>query len=212
MLITWIGHACVVVERSDNYVIVFDPHDGESIGLKKPDIKADMVLVSHEHYDHNAVDIVRKQGTRVFREFIGEAEIDNVRVKGLETYHDKFGGKRRGLNTIYIVETEGYRLAHLGDLGHIPGEDVLKHLENTDLLMIPVGGTYTIEPDEAWSIIVSTEPSIILPIHYWIPGLRLPLRPIDEFLKYVKKYHIVRLDTNSFRLEDYENSIMIPRI
>jgi L-ascorbate metabolism protein UlaG (beta-lactamase superfamily) len=209
--ITWHGHACVSVTRSDGYTIVFDPHNGISIGLKRPSVKGDLILVTHDHFDHNAVDVVKKENSRVFKEFVGEAEIDDVIIRGYRTYHDKFQGKRRGINTVYVVEVEGNRIAHLGDLGHIPGEEVIKAIRNVDLLIIPVGGTYTIGPDEAWEIIVKTEPRNVLPIHYWIPGLNLPLYPIDDFLVYVKKYHVVRLDTNSFMLEDYSRSVIIPK-
>jgi L-ascorbate metabolism protein UlaG (beta-lactamase superfamily) len=209
--ITWHGHACVSITRSDGYTIVFDPHDGISIGLRRPNVKGDLILVTHDHFDHNAIDVVKKENSRIFKEFVGETEIDNIVIKGYRTYHDKFQGKRRGLNTVYVIEVEGNRIAHLGDLGHIPREEVINAIKNIDLLIIPVGGTYTIGPDEAWDIIVKTEPQNVLPVHYWIPGLNLPLYPIDDFLVYVKKYHVVRLDTNSFMLDEYNKSIIIPR-
>ncbi len=209
--ITWYGHACVGVVRDDGYTVVFDPHDGDSIGLKKPSVEADLVLVTHEHFDHNAVEVVSKPDTRVLRMFHGEVEVDDIIVKGLKTFHDKYEGRRRGLNTVYIVRISGYRIAHLGDLGHIPSDEILKELEGVDLLIIPVGGTYTIYPDEAWSIVEKVKPLNIMPIHYWVKGLTLPLQPIEDFIVYVKKYHIIRLDTNTFNLEDYENSTIIPK-
>ncbi len=212
VIVKWHGHACVEIVGENNYVIVIDPHDGDSIGLKKPDVKADLVLVTHEHFDHNAVEIVSKEDTRVLREFHGETSIDDIRVTGLLTYHDKFNGKRRGINTVYIIEIEGFKIAHLGDLGHIPGEEVMGKLRNIDLIAIPVGGTYTIYPDEAWSMVEQVNPRNILPIHYWVEGLTLPLHPIDDFLMYVKKYRVVRLNTNEFRLEDYDKAVIIPKI
>ncbi|OYT38643.1 MAG: Zn-dependent hydrolase [Desulfurococcales archaeon ex4484_58] len=212
VLIKWFGHACVSVETSDGYTVVFDPHDGYSIGLKKPNVKADLVLVSHEHFDHNAVEVVTKEGTRVLREFHGETEINGITIKGFKTFHDKYEGRRRGLNTVYIVVVEGQRIAHLGDLGHIPSEELINELRNVDLLMIPVGGTYTIYPDEAWKLIELTNPVNILPIHYWIEGLRLPLHSIEDFLVHVKKYTVIRLDTNSFELERYEKNVILLKL
>ncbi|ABN70441.1 conserved hypothetical protein [Staphylothermus marinus F1] len=212
VIVEWHGHACVSIKKSNDYTIVFDPHDGVSIGLPRPNVKGDLILVTHDHFDHNAVDIVKKESSRVFKEFHGEALIDDVKIEGIKTYHDKFQGRRRGINTVYVVEVEGYRIAHLGDLGHKLSDELIDKLRNIDLLIIPVGGTYTIGPDEAWDIITEVQPNNVLPIHYWVKGLNLPLFPIDDFLVYVKKYHVVRLDTRSFKLGEYEKSIIIPRI
>lgn len=212
VVVEWHGHACVSIKRSDGYTIVFDPHDGVSIGLPRPRVKGDLILVSHDHFDHNAVEAVKKYNSRVFKEFHGESLIDDIKIKGIKTYHDKFQGRRRGINTIYIVEVEGYRIAHLGDLGHKPSNEIINELRNLDLLIIPVGGTYTIGPDEAWDIIKEVQPNNVLPIHYWIKGLNLPLFPIDDFIVYIKKYHVVRLDKRSFELDKYEKSIIIPKL
>ena len=210
MLVSWHGHACVSLQVN-GYTIVFDPHDGASIGLKKPVVRGDMVLVTHDHSDHNAVNTVSKEKTRVFKLFYGESIIDNVKITGLKTYHDKQKGKRRGENAVYIVEVKGVRVAHLGDLGEIPDQQVLDRLKGVNLLIIPVGGTFTIEPGEAWKIIEKTKPVNILPIHYWIPGITLPLKPVDEFLKHVKEYEVVKLETNSFELEKYTGKVIVAK-
>lgn len=199
--IRWFGHACFEV-RADDYTIVIDPHDGSSIGLPKPSTEADLVLVTHDHFDHNAVEVVSKDTTRVLKMFFGEAVFDKVKVKGIKTFHDKFSGKRRGENTIYIIEIREYKIAHLGDLGHIPPRDVLNELMGVDVLMVPVGGVYTIDYQEAWSIVEETKPKITIPMHYWVKGLILPLRPVDDFLSLVKKIKVVRKDTNTIVLEE----------
>ncbi len=194
--ITWYGHACFSITLSSGYTIVIDPHDGASIGLPRPDIKADLVLVTHDHFDHNAINVVKKDGTRILKQFYGETVIDNIEVKGFKTYHDKYCGKRRGENTVYIVKAEGIRIAHLGDLGHIPSGELLEELKNIDILLIPVGGVYTIAPDEAWEIVNTVRPAITIPMHYWIKGLTLPIYRVDDFIPYVKKIKVSRLDTN----------------
>lgn len=208
MIVSWHGHACVSI-HTDKNIIVIDPHDGASIGIKRPDIKADIVLSTHDHFDHNAVKVVSKDKTRVFKMFYGETLIDNIKIIGLKTYHDKVQGKRRGENAVYILELEGRRLAHLGDLGEIPQESTLRRLSNLDLLMVPVGGTFTIEPEEAWILVEKTGPLNIMPIHYWVPGVTLPIKPVEEFLKFVKDYNIVRLDTNAFDPAAYKKSVIV---
>lgn len=208
MQITWHGHACVSLSVN-GYVVVFDPHDGVSLGLKRPAVQADLVLVTHDHFDHNAVSVVAKRTSRVFKMFYGESVVDNVKVEGLRTYHDKLKGKRRGENAVYVVSAGNVRVAHLGDLGEIPEEPVLSRLRGVDLLIVPVGGTFTVEPDEAWRIVELTTPRNVMPIHYWIPGCNLPLKPVDEFLKHVKNYSVLRLNTSSFNLKDYDKSIIV---
>jgi len=208
--IKWHGHACVEIVTSKGFSIVIDPHDGGSIGLERPRARADLVLVTHDHFDHNAVSVVAHENTRILKEFLGETRINDIRIEGLPSFHDKFGGKRRGKNTIYLIEVEGFKISHLGDLGHIPDEPVLQKLKSIDLLIVPVGGTYTIYPDEAWRIVELTGPNNVMPIHYWIEGLNLPLHPVDEFIMHVKKYQVVRLEENTFKLEDYSKSVIIP--
>ena len=210
--VTWHGHACVSLTLPSGYTIVFDPHDGGSLGLKPPSVKGDLILVTHTHFDHNAVEVVKKDKSRVLIEFAGESRLDDVYVKGLVTYHDKAQGRRRGRNYVYVVGVGGFSVAHLGDLGHIPPQEVLNELKGVDLLMPPVGGTFTIDAAEAWEIVSQVKPVNVMPIHYWVRGLNLPLAPVDNFLKHVKGYDVARLDSNSYKLEDFKGKIIIPAL
>ncbi len=210
VLVVWHGHACVEV-RSGGLTIVFDPHDGISLGIKSPSVKADLILVSHDHFDHNATHVVLREGARVFKMFYGETVIGGVKVKGFKSYHDRSRGAERGLNTVYVLEAEGYRIAHLGDLGDKPEDMVMRELRELHLLITPVGGRYTMGPQEAWSLIENLKPLNVMPIHYKIPGLRLPIQPVDDFLKLVKGYNIAKLNESSFKLEDYRNTVIVPR-
>lgn len=208
MIVVWHGHACVSL-TVNGYTILFDPHDGVSLGLKRPEVKADLILVSHDHFDHNAVGVVKKDRSRIFKSFYGEAVVDNIKITGLKTFHDKFKGRRRGENAVYVIEVKEFRVAHLGDLGELPSEDVLSKLRGVNLLMIPVGGTFTVEPEEAWQLVEKTQPVNVMPMHYWTPGVNLPLKPIDEFLKYVRDYEVVRLNTNRFNLTDFSRKVLV---
>lgn len=211
VLVAWHGHACVELRTSSGMVLVFDPHDGVSLGIKSPSVKADVILVSHDHFDHNATHIVAKEGARVFKMHYGDVTVGDVRIRGFKSYHDKSRGAERGLNTIYMVEVEGFRIAHLGDLGDKPDDSIVREITGVHLLITPVGGRYTIGPSEAWQLVEILKPLNVMPIHYRIPGLRLPIQPVDDFLKLVKGYNIVRLDTNTFRLGEYKNTVIVPR-
>jgi len=194
--LVWHGHAFFTLRLANGYVISIDPHDGLSIGLKRVRVESDLVLVTHDHFDHNAVEVVKKPSTRILKQFYGEVRVDDVVINGIKTFHDKHGGARRGENAVYIVDAEGLKIAHLGDLGHVPSGEVLNKMSKIDVLMIPVGGTYTIEPDEAWSIVENLGPRIVVPMHYWVKGLRLPLKTVDHFLKYAEKVRVDKLNTN----------------
>jgi len=209
--VTWHGHACVELRTAAGFTILFDPHDGASLGIKPPSVKADLILVSHDHFDHNAVHIVSKEGSKVLKMSYGETVVGGVRVRGFKSYHDKSRGAERGLNTIYLVEVEGFRVAHLGDLGDRPEESTMRELAGVDLLITPVGGRYTIGPEEAWRLVEELRPVNVMPIHYRIQGLRLPIQPVDDFLKLVKGYSIVRLESSSFNLGDYRGSVIVPK-
>ncbi len=182
MIITWLGHACFKIQDSE-VAIVTDPYD-QSIGFKLPRLTADIVTVSHNHYDHNNVAAVR--GT-IGEPFVisnpGEYEIKDVFVYGIPLWHDKNEGKERGPNTVYRIEIEGISVVHLGDLGHILTEEQTSTLNGVDILLIPVGGKYTIGAREAVEIINEIEPRIVIPMHYKIPGLKLDIDSVDKFLK-----------------------------
>lgn len=180
-IIRWHGHACFEIITSQGKTIVIDPHDGRSLGLKPPRALADIVLITHEHFDHNAYAVVAKPGAKILSMKAQENIIDDVKVLGVETYHDKDRGRRRGRNVVYRILVDGVSLVHLGDLGHAIGEEGAK-LKPIDVLMIPVGGVFTIDAKEAWKVIEVLNPLTVIPMHYWVQGIELPLKPVDEFL------------------------------
>lgn len=140
------------------------------------------MLVSHEHYDHNAVEIVSGRSSKVFRSFAGRSRVGSVLIEGVRFFHDKSGGALRGESIAYSIEAGGLRVVHLGDLGHDPGER-LSFMRGADVLMIPVGGTSTINYSEALAIVERAKPKIVIPMHYWLPGSTLPLDPVDPFIR-----------------------------
>ena len=185
MNITWKGQSCFQITSSqgkDGHVnIVIDPFDEET-GLRVPKLEADLLLVTHQHKDHNNVKAV--SGNPFLVEGPGEYEVKEVSIQGIQSFHDSSQGKERGSNTIYVMETEDIRICHLGDLGQkeLTSEQV-EQIGDIDILMIPVGGNFTIESKEAVKIMSQIEPSIIIPMHYAIPKLKMKLNGLDKFLK-----------------------------
>ncbi|MFZ8793763.1 MAG: MBL fold metallo-hydrolase [Acidilobaceae archaeon] len=181
----WCGHSYFIVE-SGGLKLAIDPHDGGSLGIETCYVEADIVLVTHDHYDHNAVEVASGRDTVALRWIEGLRIVKGVSIRGFKFYHDKSQGRLRGETIAYMVVLEDLRLLHLGDIGHtLTQEDVLK-LAPVDVLFIPVGGVYTIDHHEAWTIIQAIKPKIVIPMHYWIPGALTPLNPIDRFLNIVK--------------------------
>lgn len=163
MEITYIAHSCFKI-KSKNQTIVIDPYNPEKTGYKLPKMSPDMLLITHQHDDHNY-----KEGTvdaKLIIEGPGEYEKDDIYVTGIKTFHDDKKGAERGINTIYTIEAENITLLHLGDLGHELDEDTLSELPDVDILFIPVGGTYTIDAEAAAKVIASIEPGIVIPMHY----------------------------------------------
>jgi len=185
MNINWHGQSCFQISSTrgkDNHVsIVIDPFD-ESIGLKVPKLQADILLVTHDHSDHSNIKAV--SGQPFIIKGPGEYDIKKVFIQGISGYHDNAQGAQRGGITIYTIETEGIRLCHLSDLGQKElSPSQLDKIGDIDILMIPVGGVYTIDAAEAIKVIAQIEPRIIIPMHYKIPKLKIKLDDIDKFLK-----------------------------
>lgn len=182
MNIRWYGHACFGISV-DNTTIVTDPHDGKSIGIKPPQVKADIVLVSHSHFDHDSVKTVRKLTTKVIRDAPGRGvDRSNIRFRTVPVHHDNAEGAKRGVNNIFNFNAYDVKFCHLGDLGHAITDDQAKKIGDVDILFIPVGGVFTIDADDAWKVIEKLNPKVAIPMHYRIGGLSLSIQPLEPFL------------------------------
>jgi L-ascorbate metabolism protein UlaG (beta-lactamase superfamily) len=184
MEIQYFGHSCFRIKGKDS-ILLTDPYSPQ-IGLKMSKTSADIVTVSHQHYDHNNISAVTGTTKRPNPFIIsgpGEYEISGVFIYGLSSFHGGAKGAKRGENTIYVINMDGIRLAHLGDLGHPLRDEQLEELNGVDILMIPVGGTYTLDSHQAVEVINQIEPRMVIPMHYQLPGLKIDLAPVEEFLK-----------------------------
>ena len=178
--IRWHGHSCW--EITNDKTLVIDPHDGKSIGIPAPSVQGDIILVSHNHYDHNSVKTVEKPDSKVITDE-RKRNIFDVEIKGIESFHDEEKGAKRGNNIMYKFIIDGIKFCHLGDLGHKIDEETVGKIGEVDVLFIPIGGTFTVDDKQAWDIIKAINPKIIVPMHYKIGGLSLPIAGIDGFLK-----------------------------
>ncbi len=188
MKISWLGHACFMIQTNNGKVIITDPFD-DSVGYPQPRAAADLVTVSHQHFDHNAAELV--PGKPKVIQTSGEHVINGIKIIGIPCYHDNAKGSLRGNNLIFVFEESGFRICHLGDLGHIPDQKLLGEIGHVDVMLIPVGGLYTIDASEAKDVISLINPGYVVPMHYKTPYLKLPISPVGNFLKYFPEHKII---------------------
>lgn len=208
MIITWQGHSCFKIQDKigpDGITVTTDPFD-KKIGLKAPNFEADIVTVSHDHDDHNNVSALRGQPFVITS--AGEYDIKGVMIEGIDSFHDDKEGKDRGLNIIYRIEMDDISLVHLGDLGQVLNDAQLEKLAGTDILMIPVGGKYTLDAKQAVEVIAQIQPRIVIPMHYKVKDLKIDIEGVDKFVKelgvaptYEEKLKISRKDLPSDDME-----------
>jgi L-ascorbate metabolism protein UlaG (beta-lactamase superfamily) len=187
----WFGQSFFQLETPGGKKIVFDPHTIPAFG--RPVVAADLICVSHEHDDHNVVTAI--EGHKTARVFHGlkstkgrtdwdrvDEKVGTIRVRNMPTYHDNENGFTRGKTSLFVIEADGLTFAHLGDIGHELNDEQLKVLGKVDVLMLPIGGTYTINGEQAKKIVAAVKPRLhVVPMHYGVPGYN-DLNGADEFL------------------------------
>ncbi|HLL60823.1 MAG TPA: MBL fold metallo-hydrolase [Candidatus Nitrosocosmicus sp.] len=182
MEIRYLGHASFLLKGKTGTVVT-DPFDSEKVGLKFPNVSADIVTISHGHPDHNNVEAV--EGEILVLDLPGEFEKKGIRISGFATFHDKSKGEERGKNVVYKIEIDDIAILHCGDLGHSLSDEILEEIGEIQVLLVPVGGVYTIDATESLQIIKQIEPSIVVPMHYKVDGMSdtfKDLSPVTEFL------------------------------
>ena len=204
MNILWHGQACfeitATLAKNSQVKIVIDPYS-EEIGLKLPKLAADIALATHSHYDHNNVRGVG--GSPFIIDGPGEYEVKGVFIQGVHSWHDEKEGQERGSNTIYTIDVEEIRLCHLGDLGQSElSSEQLEKIGEVDILLMPVGGVYTIDAKVALKIMSQIEPKITIPMHYALPKLKVKIDGVDKFLKTIGVKAVEPLPKLSLKKKD----------
>lgn len=199
MIIDWLGHSCFKVTLKNGTRILFDPYD-KATGYSTSQIEADIVIVSHAHHDHSELSYVSGDYTVVNKP--GSYKFGDLTVEGFKTWHDCKQGSLRGENIVFLLTINGLRLCHMGDLGCIPEGSILEKLKGTEILMIPVGGHFTIDAKEALVICEAISPNIIIPMHFKTSATNLDIAPLHEFLEIARSdYDISHLGKCQMKID-----------
>jgi len=176
---------------SDAKILIFDPFKG--VGLPEPRVKADIILCSHSHGDHNNAGAVRHERSVVLEGFTGAKQINNMSIRGIASYHDDTHGRKRGRNSVYVVGLEEVTFCHLGDLGQLLSQSQTRDIGPVDVVFIPVGGFYTIGPEQARNVMESLKPRLTIPMHYKLPGMSSTYDALSTVEDFIRKDDNIRL-------------------
>jgi len=213
MRIEWFGHASFLIESEEGIRIITDPYEPGSydgaVGYSDIGVQADIVTVSHKHFDHNYIQAV--PGAEVVDK-PKKYKIKEVKIQGIASFHDDSRGSKRGGNIIFVFSIDGMKLAHLGDLGHIP--DDISLLKGLDIVFIPVGGVFTLDAEKAGELIDLIKPKIVIPMHFKTEKLKFDIDGVDKFLRGKSKVKrlgnsVLNVDKNSLS-EETEVFVLTP--
>lgn len=190
MQVKWLGHSCFLFTGKFGLRIITDPFRADSrLRYHQIDVPADIITISHDHYDHNYTDLIPGK-YQVIRNS-GEWTIKDVEIRSFDTWHDEVGGRERGSNIIFRINIDGITICHCGDLGHDLTSDQLKAVGSVDVLCIPVGGKYTLDLLKVNQICEAIEPKIILPMHYKTAQCAFLQNTVEDFIKDKKNTRII---------------------
>lgn len=200
MKLTWYGHSCFLITSNTGKRILVDPFD-DSLGYKNDFLHSDIIVMSHNHFDHSFLE-KREENLKIINT-PGEFCFDFVTINGYSSFHDKLNGLKRGPNIIYTFTLDKFKICHLGDLGEIPIELVSKKLDNIDVLLVPIGGHFTLNGKEAAKISTLIFPKYIIPIHYKTFKSQFYLDDAKNFI--ICMSNIYKINTNILNGDDLKN-------
>lgn len=196
MKIRYLGHSCFALTASTGTTIVTDPYS--NVGFDMPKVKADAVTVSHSHFDHNNAKAVGGDPVVFDRE--GQYEVGGVEITAIKCYHDNQKGKARGENLVFKFRIDGIDVCHVGDLGEDCSSSLIEALLPVDVLLIPVGGNYTIDARRAKEYVDRMKPSCVIPMHYKTRGLDIDIEKPDEFIGLFQEERVKKLGASEIEL------------
>lgn len=206
MKIKWFGHSCFMITSEKGTKILIDPYKN-ALGYKLPEeIEADIVTTSHDHSDHNNINAVKNIFFHINK--AGSFSEQGIEIKGVETFHDKISGAKKGKNLIFSFKIDDINVCHCGDLGHILTSEHLKEIGDVDILILPVGGGYTIDALDAVKVMEQLNPSVVIPMHYRTKALGpigLAFAKVDKFIlaSGLKAAEYKELELNKTTIKDF---------
>jgi L-ascorbate metabolism protein UlaG (beta-lactamase superfamily) len=211
MEVKWLGHSCFLITSEAELSIITDPYStADGINYSPVNEAADIVTVSHNHFDHNNTAAVRGKPEIITGS--GTKTVKGIQFRGIASHHDKSKGKERGSNTMFCFTVDGIILCHLGDLGHELSHEEIAQIGNLDLLFIPIGGVFTIDARIATKVADALKPKVILPMHYKTPQCDLPIASIEDFLagkKNVKKLNSSEIEFKAGKLPEVTQIVVL---
>jgi L-ascorbate metabolism protein UlaG (beta-lactamase superfamily) len=209
MKVKWLGHASFLISSETGGKIITDPYPhGSGLSYAQVNETADIVTVSHDHFDHNSTSSL--PGTPEVITGSGVKNIKGIQFRGIATHHDQSQGKERGANTIFCFSVDGIKLCHLGDLGHRLSKEQIAEVGDVDILFIPIGGVFTIDAKMASTVSDDLKPRVVIPMHCKTPKCDWPLNTIDDFLagkKNVRKLNSSEMEFKAGQLPETTETI-----
>ncbi|MCR5808448.1 MAG: MBL fold metallo-hydrolase [Clostridiales bacterium] len=207
MNIKWYGHSCFLLTNDEGVSILTDPCP-PSVGFEIRDVVCDAVTISHEHFDHNYIEAAA--GDPVIIRDAGEHEVKGVKVIGFPAFHDKALGAQRGNVMMYLFEMDGIRILHAGDVGDQLTREQIAEIGVVDVLLVPIGGKYTLDYLEAREFANSLHPSVVIPMHYKTPTSTIDVDDCSNFVSTVQDCRIHKL--NDCEASIYQNTLGEDRV
>ncbi len=199
MKITWLGHSAFRLEESTGTSVVVDPYNESLVGYRMSKVAADAVTLSHHHRDHD--DVSRVEGEPQIFDTVGYWDIKGVGITSMHTWHDAEEGAKRGHNLIFKYRMDGVDLCHLGDIGVECGAETGDLIGTVNVLMIPVGGNYTIDAAQAKEYVDFLMPDLVIPMHFRTPSCEVDIGKLDDFLDLFEDEQIVYVDGDTIEVD-----------
>jgi len=209
MKITYLGHSCFCFESNSGVTLITDPYT--RVGYELPNgLSADIVLTSHGHFDHNYVQAIG--GNPMLIDSAGEYSLKGIHIKGYDSWHDPKQGALRGKNVIFHFTIDGITFCHFGDLGEYYCNDIAQKVAGADVWLIPIGGTYTIDANEAWQYIEKLTPKLVIPMHYRPKDGALDIDGIEVFLRKTEESKMIACMQGEKRISQADLQTMMGKI
>ena len=209
MQITWYGHSCFLIKTSIGKRILIDPFDN-TLGYDSNFPKCDLITISNAYFNNSFLNQLNIQ-TQIINE-AGIFDTNYLKIEGINSFHDKCNGFKRGPNIIYVFRNEKYSICHLGNLGHIPSSSALEKLKNIDILLVPIGGHFTLNGFEAAKLCKLISPKFIIPMQYKTNKSSLYLDDPKNFIismKHIKKINSNTLDISALNFNYKSECILL---